>query len=177
MYEEIMKEFKTFREQVYAKFAEYDEILRTLIGSNSEKIVSTFTDENALKVIELCPTFESVVGTYQKKGARVRYDVNAKTFLFKLTCEDQTENGTLILESWNPVEAKSIWTAIDVTHAGTIDDPIPAVAGMEYVYGKYYIEGETIYICKRIGEAEGGTIVLQFLPSQLVGQYFEIVEV
>ena len=71
----------------------------------------------------------------------------------------------------------ALWTAIDVTHAGTIDDPIPAVAGMEYVYGKYYIEGETIYICKRTGEAEGGTIVLQFLPSQLVGQYFEIVEV
>ena len=175
MYEELLKEFKIFREQVFAKFAEYDEILRTLIGSNSEKIVSTFTDENALKVIELYPTFEDVVGTYQKKGARVRYDVNAKTFLFKLTCEDQTENGTLILESWNPVEAKSIWTAIDVAHTGTIDDPIPAVAGMEYVYGKYYIEGETVYICKRIGEAEGGTIVLQFLPSQLVGQYFEAV--
>ena len=38
MYEEIMKEFKTFREQVFAKFAEYDEILRTLIDSNSEAI-------------------------------------------------------------------------------------------------------------------------------------------
>ena len=70
-----------------------------------------------------------------------------------------------------------MWTVIDVSDAGTIDNPIPAVAGMEYVYGKYYIEGETVYICKRTGEAEGGTIVLQFLPSQLVGQYFEIVEV
>ena len=134
----------------------------------------TADDQTALTGMDLYPTFESVVGTYQKKGARVRYDVNDKTFLFKLTCEDQTENGTLILESWNPVDAKSIWTAIDVIHAGTIDNPIPAVAGMEYVYGKYYIEGETVYICKRIGEAEGGTIVLQFLPSQLVGQYFEI---
>ena len=55
MYEEILKEFKIFREQVYAKFAEYDEILRTLIGSNSEKIVSTFTDENAVKVTDLFP--------------------------------------------------------------------------------------------------------------------------
>lgn len=133
-------------------------------------------DQAAARAPEFYPAFEDVVGTYQKKGARVRYDVNAKTFLFKLTCEDQTENGTLILESWNPVEAKSIWTAIDVTHAGTIGDPIPAVAGMEYVYGKYYIEGKTVYICKRTGEAEGGTIVLQFLPSQLVGQYFEVVE-
>ena len=134
----------------------------------------TADDQTALTGMELYPTFESVVGTYQKKGARVRYDVNDKTFLFKLTCEDQTEDGTLILESWNPVEAKSIWTAIDVVHTGTIDDPIPAVAGMQYVYGKYYIEGKTVYICKRTGEAEGGTIVLQFLPSQLVGQYFEI---
>ena len=58
MYEKIMKEFKIFREQVYAKFADYDEILRTLIGSNSEKIVSTFTDENALKVIDLCPVWD-----------------------------------------------------------------------------------------------------------------------
>ena len=176
MYEELLKEFKIFREQVYAKFAEYDEILRTLISSNSEKIVSTFTDENALKVIELYPTFESVVGTYQKKGARVRYDVNDKTFLFKLTCEDQTKDGTLILESWNPVEAKSIWTAIDVTHAGTIDDPIPAVAGMEYTKGLYYIEDGVIYLMNRQGMAEGETITLYYLPSQLVGQYFEVVE-
>ena len=88
MYEELLKEFKTFREQVYAKFVEYDEILRTLISSNSEKIVSTFTDENAVKVIDLCP----------------------------------------------------VWTV-------------------------------------GISVAKGGTIVLQFLPSQLVGQYFEVVEV
>ena len=136
----------------------------------------TAPDQAAARAPEFYPAFEDVVGTYQKKGARVRYTVNDQIVLYKLTCEDQTEEGTLILESWNPVDAPSIWTAIDVTHAGTIDDPIPAVAGMEYVYGKYYIEGETIYICKRTGEAEGGTIVLQFLPSQLVGQYFEPVE-
>lgn len=131
-------------------------------------------DQAAANAPEFYPAFEDVVGTYQKKGARVRYTVNDKPVLHKLTCEDQTTDGTLIIETWNPVDAPSIWTVIDVAHAGTIDDPIPAVAGMEYVYGKYYIEGETIYICKRTGEAEGGTIVLQFLPSQLVGQYFEI---
>ena len=68
MYEEIMKEFKTFREQVYAKFAEYDEILRTLISSNAEKIVSTFTDENAVKVIDLYPTW--AVGIAVAKDSR-----------------------------------------------------------------------------------------------------------
>lgn len=132
-------------------------------------------NQAAANAPEFYPAFEDVVGTYQKKGARVRYTVNNKPALYKLTCEDQTEAGTLILESWNPVDAPSIWTAIDIEHEGTLEDPIPAVAGMEYVYGKYYIEGETVYICKRTGEAEGGTIVLQFLPSQLVGQYFEVV--
>ena len=164
MYEELLKEFKIFREQVYAKFAEYDEILRTLIGSNSEKIVSTFTDENAVKVIDLFPVW--AVGIAVTKDSRYQY--NGK--LYKCVQAHTTQ------ADWTPDATPALWTVIDVTHAGTIDDPIPAVAGMEYVYGKYYIEGETVYICKRTGEAEGGTIVLQFLPSQLVGQYFEIVK-
>ena len=164
MYEELLKEFKIFREQVYAKFAEYDEILRTLIGSNSEKIVSTFTDENAVKVIDLYPVW--AVGIAVSKDSRYQYEGK----LYKCVQAHTTQ------ADWTPDVTPNLWTVIDVTHAGTIDDPIPAVAGMEYVYGKYYIEGETVYICKRIGEAEGGTIVLQFLPSQLVGQYFEVVE-
>ena len=164
MYEELLKEFKIFREQVYQKFAEYDEILRTLIVSNSEKIVSTFTDENAVKVIDLYPKW--TVGIAVAKDSR--YQFNGK--LYKCVQAHITQ------ADWTPDITPSLWTVIDVTHEGTIDDPIPAVAGMEYVYGKYYVEGETVYICKRIGEAEGGTIVLQFLPSQLVGQYFEVVE-
>ena len=76
---------------------------------------------------------------------------------------------------WTPDVTPALWTVIDVEHAGTIEDPIPAVAGMEYEYGKYYIEGETIYICQRTGEAAGGRITLYYLPSQLVGQYFEVV--
>ena len=135
----------------------------------------TAPDQAAARAPEFYPAFQDVVGTYRKKGARVRYTVNDKPVLYKLTCEDQTTDGTLIIETWNPEDASSIWTAIDIEHEGTLEDPIPAVAGMEYVYGKYYIEGETVYICKRTGEAEGGTIVLQFLPSQLVGQYFEVV--
>lgn len=145
------------------------------IAAYTKAARDTAPDQAAARVPEFYPAFQDVVGTYQKKGARVRYTVNDKPVLYKLTCEDQTTDGTLIIETWNPVDASSIWTAIDIEHEGTLEDPIPAVAGMEYVYGKYYIEGETVYICKRTGEAEGGTIALQFLPSQLVGQYFEVV--
>lgn len=161
--EELLKEFKIFREQVYAKFAEYDEILRTLISSNSEKIVSTFTDENAVKVIDLYPVW--MVGIAVAKDSR--YQFNGK--LYKCGQAHTTQ------ADWTPDITPSLWTVIDVTHAGTIDDPIPASAGMEYTKGLYYIEDGVIYLMNRQGMAEGGTITLHYLPSQLVGQYFEVV--
>ena len=77
---------------------------------------------------------------------------------------------------WTPDVATSLWTPLDVEHTGTLEDPIPAVSGMEYVKGKYYSEDGTIYLMNREGMVDGETIVLHFLPSQLVGQYFEVVE-
>ena len=124
----------------------------------------TADDNTALTGMELYPVW--AVGIAVAKDSR--YQFNGK--LYKCVQAHTTQ------ADWTPDVTRALWTVIDVTHAGTLDDPIPAVAGMEYVYGKYYIEGETIYICKRTGEAEGGMIVLQFLPSQLVGQYFEVVE-
>ena len=46
---------------------------------------------------------------------------------------------------------------------------------MEYEYGKYYLDSEDgkTYKCERTGEAAGGKIVLQYLPHELLGQYFE----
>ena len=102
MYEEILKEFKTFREQVYAKFAEYDEILRTLIGSNSEKIVSTFTDENALKVIDLYPVW--VVGIAVAKDSRYQY--NGK--LYKVVQAHTTQ------ADWAPDVTPALWVMVSL---------------------------------------------------------------
>lgn len=77
-------------------------------------------------------------------------------------------------ESWKPSTTPALWVVVDVTHAGTQDDPIPAARGMEYEYGKYYLDSEDgkTYKCERTGEAAGGKIVLQYLPHELVGQYF-----
>lgn len=78
---------------------------------------------------------------------------------------------------WEPAATPALWVVIDVTHAGTQDDPIPAARGMEYEYGKYYLDSEDgkTYKCERIGEAAGGKIVLQYLPHELAGQYFTAV--
>ena len=80
-------------------------------------------------------------------------------------------------EGWKPSATPALWVVVDVAHAGTLDDPIPASRGMEYEYGKYYLDGEdgNTYLCQRTGEAAGGTIVLQYMPHELVGQYFEAV--
>lgn len=80
-------------------------------------------------------------------------------------------------EGWKPSATPALWVVIDVTHAGTQDDPIPASRGMEYEYGKYYLDSEDgkTYKCERIGEAAGGKIVLQYLPHELVGNYFKAV--
>lgn len=128
------------------------------------------SDQLALKYSIMYPMWDVSITITQEmiNNGQNRYQYEGK--LYKCVQAHTTQ------ADWTPDITPDLWTVIDVTHAGTIDDPIPAVAGMEYVYGKYYIEGKTIYICKRIGEAEGGTIVLQFLPSQLVGHYFELVK-
>lgn len=78
---------------------------------------------------------------------------------------------------WEPAATPALWVVVDVAHAGTQDDPIPAARGMEYEYGLYYKDPEDtkLYLCERIGEAAGGKIVLQYLPHELVGQYFKAV--
>ena len=90
-------------------------------------------------------------------------------------------------ESWAPGAAPSLWTAIESgKHAGTEDDPIPVpetvtTAGMEYEYGKYYQEGDAVYLCQQSGvekpeEMYGQKITLYFPPSALIGQYFSVAE-
>lgn len=78
---------------------------------------------------------------------------------------------------WTPDKTPALWTVIDVTHAGTQADPIPAARGMEYEYGKYYLDSEDgkTYKCERTGEQSGNKITLQYLPHELVGNYFTLV--
>ena len=74
-----------------------------------------------------------------------------------------------------PSLAPALWTALDETHKGTVDDPIPAIAGLLYKKDLYYSEGDKLYLCIRQDTPEGTT--LYYLPSQLVGSYFEEVTV
>ena len=78
---------------------------------------------------------------------------------------------------WKPQVAPALWTRINKSHGGGESDPVPATRGMEYVYGMYYSDPEDngLYKCTRTGEADGGTVTLQYLPHELVGHYFVFV--
>ena len=76
---------------------------------------------------------------------------------------------------WTPDKTPALWAVVgDPGEAGTIDDPITASRGMEYEYGKYYFDPEDgkTYLCERIGEEPGNKIILQYLPHELIGNYF-----
>lgn len=123
----------------------------------------TVDDETALTGKELYPVWAENISV----SVNDRYQYNNK--LYKCVQAHTTQ------ADWTPDKTPALWAVIDVTHAGTIEDPIPASRGMEYVKGLYYIENNVIYLMNRQGMQDGESVVLQYMPSELVGQYFEIV--
>ena len=127
-----------------------------------EQAANMLTDEQAATIPTLYPVW--IVGEAVTEGDRRLYEDR----LYKCLQPHTTQ------ADWTPDKTPALWTVIEVAHKGTIEDPIPASRGMEYEYGLYYFDSEDgkIYLCERQGEAEGGTIVLHFMPHELVGHYF-----
>lgn len=130
-----------------------------------EAAAMSLPDSDAAKAVELFPAWAYPVS--YAVGDRVSDGGN----LYKCRQAHTSQEG------WKPSATPALWVVIDVTHAGTQDDPIPTSRGMEYEYGKYYLDSEDgkTYLCERTGEAAGGKIVLQYLPHELIGNYFKAV--
>lgn len=77
---------------------------------------------------------------------------------------------------WLPDSGIWEWQKAAAPGAGNRENPIPASRGMEYTYGLYYLDPEDglVYLCTRAGAVDGETVTLQYLPHELVGQYFEV---
>ena len=141
------------------------EVNRMLIAQQINTL--TVDDNTALRMLEFYPEWNCLIGQTVDK-AEYKFQHNGK--LYKTIPANHTFQA-----DWVPgVGTESIYVRIDEAHDGTKYDPIPASRGMEYEYGKYYLDSEDskTYKCERIGEAAGGKIVLQYLPHELVGQYF-----
>lgn len=132
-----------------------------------EDSVASLDDETAATVPSLFTPW--TVGEAVEVGDRRYYAPR----LYKVIQAHTTQ------ADWTPDITPALWAVLgDPGEAGTIDDPITASRGMEYEYGKYYFDPEDgkTYLCERIGEAEGGKIILQYLPHELIGQYFSAAE-
>lgn len=139
-----------------------------------EQASASLSDGEAAKSPELFPRWADHIGETVKPGDR-RSDMDESGVLHVYRVNKG--QGHTTQENWPPHSTPAMWTIINVDHAGTQDDPIPAARGMEYTYGLYYKDPEDtkLYLCERIGEAAGGKIVLQYLPHELVGNYFKAV--
>lgn len=137
------------------------------IRASMDAAAGVLTDEQAAKAPRLYRTW--VPGLTVKAGDRLYYPGTDR--LYKVVIDHTTQ------ADWTPDAVPALYTVIDMAHAGTQDDPIPAERGMEYVYGLYYSdpEDDKVYLCTRAGESAGGTVVLQYLPHELIGHYFAAV--
>lgn len=131
------------------------------IRTSIDSVIGTMADADAAKSPMLFLPWE--VDTAYAVGDRRRYDSKVYKCLQAHTSQ----------ADWAPPVVPALWVVINTSSSGTIDEPIPASRGMEYEYGKYYLDPEDnkTYLCKR--GSETGTIILQYLPHELIGHYFE----
>lgn len=137
----------------------------------SRTTAQLLSDDEALGVKAIYNTWEELVFNGYV-AAEPGYKFTHEGDLYKTVNADQRFQA-----DWIPGQGtESIFTRIDEIHSGALSDPIPAAANMEYEKGLYYSENGQVYRMNREGMLDGEKIVLQFLPSALVGQYFECVE-
>ena len=168
--ERIEEEMQADRDAIVPPPVVPDTASMIAVFSLAQMQAQALPDAQALTVPVLYPYW--ICGTaYGGEGEPqiVRRPVDGRDQLYRVKQPHTSQTG------WEPENVPAMWTAINQANTGATDDPIPAVRGMEYVYGNYYHDPEDgqIYLCKRTGESDGGTITLQFLPHELVGHYFE----
>lgn len=127
-----------------------------------DNAAAVLTDEQAITAKALYPTWESLIGTAAAVGQRFRYGDTLYKVIQAHTYQADWIPGT---------STAALYEAIDESHAGTIDDPIPWVQPMQLYSGKYYTDKGKLYECWR----DSG-IALAYDLADLVGTYVTEVE-
>lgn len=97
-------------------------------------------DNTALRMKSYYPTFESIVGQEVKQGFKIRHGEHLWATVKAMT----------IQAHYPPAEGmESLYTIVNETHDGTIDDAIPYSGNMALENGKYYTQDDVIYLCNR----------------------------
>lgn len=121
----------------------------------------TVDDKTALRMKQFYPTFDEIVGQKVKQGFKFRHGDYLWATVKELTIQSHYAPGDGM---------ESLYTKVNETHAGTLEDPIPYDGNMALENGKHYSQYSTIYKCNR----DTVNPVYHKL-SELVGQF--VVEV
>lgn len=142
-----------------------------MLMAQRSSFLNEMLDEQAIEVPLMFTSWNDYADGFEFTENKDRVEYNGGLWKCKKTHKKQA--------SWYPGADPTLFVQLDKDeHKGTQEDPIPVpssvtTSGFEYTVGKYYLEGEDIYLCKRQGMEDGETIQLYFAPSSLIGQYFE----
>lgn len=107
-------------------------------------LINTYalSDEQALQVKDLYPTWSELIGQTLQKDFKLQHDGQLYKVLQAHTAQAE----------WAPgVDTASLYAIVSATsteeHAGTQEDPIPYVQMMLLEEGKYYTQDGVLYLC------------------------------
>lgn len=115
-----------------------------LLGDIQEHINDVpMSASEALEKKRFFPEWETLEGVLLPLGYRFRYN----DVLFEVISEHTVQ------ADWVPdFSTLSLYKVVEVEHEGTMDDPVVWEKGMELVAGKYYMDGDVLYLCIRSSE-------------------------
>lgn len=130
-----------------------------------EQAAQSLDDSTALTAVELFPQWSSLVAERRTVDEGFRFQYSGNLY--------RTEQHTYtFVETYIPGTEgmESLFSKVDETHAGTIEDPIPYEQNMEIYEGLYYSQYDVVYLCTR----DSGQPLYHDL-SALIGSYVEVV--
>lgn len=150
-------------ENKIAKEKAVEEGTKVMNSLSNEYVLRSASDADAYKMRYLYESWKK--DTDYEAGDRRLYGDNLYKCKQKHTSQAQ----------YPPDLVPALWDIVGEDNRGTLTNPIiipDNFSSMEYVKGKYYKEGDVLYLMNREGMNDGETVSLTYKPSALVGQYF-----
>ena len=97
----------------------------------------SMTDNEALSLQDMFPTFDEVVGKPLTAGFKLQDGGKLYKVIQAHTAQAE----------WKPSETPALYGLVTESHAGTLEDPIPYVRMMVLEAGKYYTQFGVVYKC------------------------------
>lgn len=107
------------------------------------RTATTLSDDIALSIPDILPTWEELL----ERGEKIAEGV---CLMKDGQCYRVVSSGGVLPQQHQPPGGDgmlAIYRPIDREHAGTLEDPIPWVSGMDCKEGKYYSHKGKIYLC------------------------------